>query len=147
MEFLSLRAEPVYIGSSSGFSLAVNLAEMVQATVWNKVLPTSTDNGSAMGRSGGDAGNGESVGQDCAVPPEDEVGKRMLAAYFSKLHPRFPFLERCEVERLHEEQVGLQDGDGETAKEGEESTQEKQFGLFKIYMVWFTLLFFPSLIP
>ena len=36
--FLSLGGEAAYVGSSSGFSLATNLGQLVQATVWNKVL-------------------------------------------------------------------------------------------------------------
>lgn len=34
--FLSLGGEAAYVGASSGFSLATNLGQMVQATVWNK---------------------------------------------------------------------------------------------------------------
>jgi hypothetical protein len=34
--FLSLGGEAAYVGASSGFALATNLGQMVQATVWNK---------------------------------------------------------------------------------------------------------------
>jgi hypothetical protein len=39
--FLSLGGEAAYVGSSSGFSLATNLGQMVQATVWNKALAST----------------------------------------------------------------------------------------------------------
>jgi heme exporter protein D len=39
--FLSLGGDGAYVGSSSGFSLATNLGQMVQATVWNKALAST----------------------------------------------------------------------------------------------------------
>jgi len=43
--FLSLgdshSREPTYVGSSSGFSLAANLGQLVQATVWRKALAST----------------------------------------------------------------------------------------------------------
>ena len=41
--FLSLGGEAAYVGSSSGFSLATNLGQMVQATVWNKALVSTVN--------------------------------------------------------------------------------------------------------
>lgn len=37
----SVSGEPAYVGSSSGFSLAANLGQLVQATVWRKALAST----------------------------------------------------------------------------------------------------------
>jgi len=72
--FLSLGAEPTYVGASSGISLAASLSEMVQATVWSKVLSTAVEKPSATM-------NMAELKRNAAGPPDDDIGARILDAY------------------------------------------------------------------
>ncbi|KKK27151.1 hypothetical protein ARAM_005052 [Aspergillus rambellii] len=122
---------PAYVGSSSGLSLAANLGEMVQATVWNQVLSPSRNQSTL---SGGGRGNlttswgpgatglppqplpsDKAPGTDglrtlrmdellakSTEPPNDEMGARILHVYLTRLHVRYPFLDRKELWGLHE---------------------------------------------
>jgi len=153
--FLTLGSSeaPAYVGSSSGLSLAANLGEMVQATVWNKILPISPDQSKAAGGGcGGNANLGtaakrgdssstagaihnrpikmEDLLANSAEPPNDEMGARILNAYFTRLHPRYPFLDRAEVWRLHEERWRL------ASTKPEDLSKAERFGIFKLYLVY-----------
>lgn len=75
--FLSLGAEPTYVGPSSGISLAASLSEMVQATVWNKVLSNATE------RTPGTMSIAE-LKRNAAGPPEDDIGSRIIVAYLTR---------------------------------------------------------------
>ncbi|KAK8076587.1 C6 transcription factor [Apiospora phragmitis] len=154
---------PAYIGSSSGLNLALNLGEMVQATVWNKAIPSrggennfsspsshkrrkSSAAGTSFscGGSGGDikcsspATQGsptkaitmDEVIANSAGPPGDELGLSILSAYFSQIHPRYPFLDPAEVWVLHHERAAL------AATPIPNLTKQQRFGIFKLYMVY-----------
>ncbi|KAK8022344.1 C6 transcription factor [Apiospora rasikravindrae] len=148
---------PAYIGSSSGLNLALNLGEMVQATVWNKAIPSRGDDSSprsykrrkssAAGTSfscGGDIKCGSPTTQgsptkaitmdeviaNSAGPPSDELGSSILSAYFSQIHPRYPFLDPAEVWVLHNERTAL------AATPVPNLTKQQRFGIFKLYMVY-----------
>ncbi|KKA20590.1 hypothetical protein T310_5366 [Rasamsonia emersonii CBS 393.64] len=132
---------PAYVGSSSGLSLAVNLGEMVRTTVLNKAIPTSTDGTAASSRqkasnNGGDSSNGsQSIKLDellanRADPPNDEMGSRILNAYLNRLHTRYPFLDRAELWRLHEDRWRL------ARTKPEDLSQAERFGIFKLYLVY-----------
>ncbi|KAK8123606.1 hypothetical protein PG999_003524 [Apiospora kogelbergensis] len=157
---------PAYIGSSSGLNLALNLGEMVQATVWNKALPNKRGerNDSSSPRShkrrkssvagtsfsGGDGSSPttattygstpaptptktitmDEVIANSAGPPSDELGLSILAAYFSQIHPRYPFLDPDEVWALHCERAAL------AVTPIPHLTKQQRFGIFKLYMVY-----------
>ncbi|KAK8015528.1 hypothetical protein PG991_008416 [Apiospora marii] len=156
---------PAYIGSSSGLNLALNLGEMVQATVWNKAIPSRRDENSysspsshkrrkssATGTSFSCGGNSDvkygsspttattgsptkaitmdEVIANSAGPPSDELGLSILSAYFSQIHPRYPFLDPAEVWQLHRERAAL------AATPIPNLTKQQRFGIFKLYMVY-----------
>ncbi|KAI3555994.1 hypothetical protein CABS03_09635 [Colletotrichum abscissum] len=122
---------PAYVGPSSGLSLALNLGEMVQATVWNKMLPDIQD-----GTTGNQA-NCINPSPRCITvedllahsvkePPSDEQGSQMLKAYTSQLHSKYPFLEPEELWKLHSERMTL------AAKPTQTLTRIERFGIFKL---------------
>ncbi|KAH8653490.1 fungal-specific transcription factor domain-containing protein [Xylariales sp. PMI_506] len=133
---------PAYIGSSSGLGLALNLGEMVQATVWNKALPTRKDSppagrrGSSVSPGGGKSGSSshaitmQELLANSAGPPSDELGRSILSAYFTQIHPRYPFVDPDEVWRLHEERVAL------TSAPVANLTQPQRFGIFRLFMIY-----------
>ncbi|KAK8091952.1 Chitin deacetylase 1 [Apiospora hydei] len=159
VELLSLGnfEAPAYIGSSSGLNLALNLGEMVQATVWNKAIPSRGGDispRSCKRRKSSAAGTGFSCGGDIkcsspttqgsptkaitmdeviansAGPPNDELGLSILSAYFSQIHPRYPFLDPAEVWVLHNDRAAL------AATPIPNLTKQQRFGIFKLYMVY-----------
>lgn len=157
MGFLALSSSeaPAYVGSSSGISLAVNLGEMVQGSVWNQVLSPQRSQlqqnlfndrtgSEAAQRTRGippqphNANNNihdpplrmESVVPKTAEPPDDEMGTRLLDAYLTRLHVRYPFLDRAELWRLHGKRWQL------TRAKREELSKSERFGLFKLYLVY-----------
>ena len=75
--FLSLGAEPTYVGASSGISLAASLSEMVQATTWNKILSTAVERSPSM-MSMAD------LKRNAAGPPDDDIGSRILESYLTR---------------------------------------------------------------
>ncbi|KAL5335964.1 fungal-specific transcription factor domain-containing protein [Aspergillus crustosus] len=159
--FLAINSSeaPAYIGSSSGLSLAANLGEMVQATVWNQVLSPSRNQ---LSLSSGGRGNGpvssdpgitglppqptpsdRAPGQDrprtlrmeellakSTEPPNDEMGGRILHAYLTRLHVRYPFLDRKELWHLHEDRWRL------AKAKREELSKSERFGIFKLYLTY-----------
>lgn len=151
---------PAYIGSSSGLSLAANLGEMVQATVWNEVLTSSRNRPfsiSSEARGNVTAPSNSRInglppqptpsdripGLDrprtlrmdellakSTEPPNDEMGGRMLHAYLTRLHVRYPFIDRIELWRLHEDRWRL------AKTKREDLTKSERFGIFKLYLVY-----------
>jgi hypothetical protein len=142
VEFLNVGnfEEPAYIGSASGLSLAVNLGEMVQATVWNKVLPSLPEQGNGHQNSvAGQHPRGERRGKpitmdvlraNSAEPPSDELGSRIMNAYLTQLHPRYPFLNPAELWSLHADRLRL------AKTRPVDLLQSERFGLFKLYLVY-----------
>ncbi|KAI9374014.1 fungal-specific transcription factor domain-containing protein [Aspergillus egyptiacus] len=158
--FLAINSSeaPAYIGSSSGLSLAANLGEMVQATVWNQVLSPSRNQSSLSSgqRECGPASSGrepsglppqpsqaDNAGLDrprtlrmeellakSTEPPNDEMGRRILQAYLTRLHIRYPFMDRNELWRLHEDRWRL----AKAKREG--LTKAERFGIFKLYLTY-----------
>ncbi|PYH95745.1 putative C6 transcription factor [Aspergillus ellipticus CBS 707.79] len=152
--FLALNSSeaPAYVGSSSGLSLASNLGEMVQATVWNQALSSRA---TALGRPGPSSGqratglppqpySGEKNSHSndrtqprieeklikSSEPPNDEMGTRILHAYLTRLHVRYPFLDRATLWRLHDSRWQL------AQKKREELTKEERVGIFQLYMAY-----------
>lgn len=122
--FLSLgdsvsNGEPAYIGSSSGFSLAINLEQMVQATVWTKALASTVSEAQPRALSIAD------LRGNSADPPNNDMGDRILDAYFKKMHVRYPFLDRTDIWKLHEQRFHDQPKD-----------PKSQYNVFKLYMVY-----------
>lgn len=142
--FLSLgRAESLtYVGSSSGLPLAVNLGEMVRATVMNDALPSSpviNSRGETPGQT--NTPNKENTEAPRTIrlndllkhradPPNDEMGSRIIEAYLNRVHPRYPFMDREELSRLHEDRWRL-------AKiKPEDLSRNERFGIFRLYMAY-----------
>jgi hypothetical protein len=117
--FLSLGGEAAYVGSSSGFSLATNLGQMVQATVWNKALASTVSQAQPKSISIAD------LKRNSAGPPNDDMGGRILDAYFTRLHLRYPFLDRKDILQRHANRF-IQNN----------SSPQDQYGTFKIYMIY-----------
>jgi hypothetical protein len=142
VEFLSVGnfEAPAYIGSASGLSLAVNLGEMVQATVWNKALPSLTEQRNGHRSSVAEQNlRGERRGKpitmdvlrtNSAEPPSDQLGSRILNAYLTQLHPRYPFLDPAELWSLHADRLKL------AKTRPPDLSNSERFGLFKLYLVY-----------
>lgn len=146
--FLALNSEaPAYVGSSSGLPLASDLGEMVQATVWNQFLNpsrqsfisqntgTSFDLRPEANADGGSRdrlrpGRMEESMVNGAEPPSDEMGNRILNEYFSSIFRRYPFLDREELWKLHENRWRL------AKLKHDEITRAERFGIFKLYLVY-----------
>jgi hypothetical protein len=159
--FLAINSSeaPAYIGSSSGLSLAANLGEMVQATVWNQVLSPSRNQFSLSsgGRGNGSASSNPGItglppqpapsdkapGQDrprtlrmeellakSTEPPNDEMGGQIIHAFLTRLHVRYPFLDRKELWRLHEDRWRL------AKAKREDLAKSERFGIFKLYLTY-----------
>ncbi|KAF7595047.1 hypothetical protein BBP40_007450 [Aspergillus hancockii] len=154
--FLALNSleAPAYVGSSSGVSLAANLGEMVRATVWNQVLAPSRGTENAQSnRSGPNANNVvmslplqpystrnagdrsrplkmEELLSKSADPPNDEMGSRIMNTYLTRLHTRYPFLDRQELWHLHEARWRL------AKTKREELSKAEKFGIFQLYIAY-----------
>jgi hypothetical protein len=117
--FLSLGGEAAYVGSSSGFSLATNLGQLVQATVWNKVLASTASQSQLKAMTIAD------LKRNSAGPPNDDMGGRILDCYLTRVHPRYPFLDRKEILDRHAKRFTQNN-----------SSPKDQYGTFKIYMIY-----------
>ncbi|KAG4412587.1 hypothetical protein IFR04_014275 [Cadophora malorum] len=117
--FLSLGGEAAYVGSSSGFSLATNLGQMVQATVWNKALVSTVNQTQSKPLSIAE------LKKNSAGPPNDDMGGRILDAYLTRVHLRYPFLDRSDILERHGNRF-VQDN----------TSPKDQYGTFKIYMIY-----------
>ena len=129
---------PAYVGPSAGLSLAVNLGEMVQATVWKKAIPdhprgppspTASERRTPL--------NGvramtmdELIKYSMKEPPSDELGSRLVRVYLQQLHPRYPFLDADELWKLQKARTPVA-----LSKSGSLSTAQR-YGVFKLYMVF-----------
>ncbi|PCG99426.1 Transcription factor [Penicillium occitanis (nom. inval.)] len=142
--FLSLNPSesPAYIGSSSGLSLAVNLGEMVRATVLTKAFPDSPGSSHQQSSRAGatsttstshpsyKAINLDELLKHRADPPNDEMGSRILNTYTGRVHSRYPFLDRDDLWKLHNDRWNL------AKTKPENLTQAQRFGIFRLYMVY-----------
>jgi hypothetical protein len=117
--FLSLGGEAAYVGSSSGFSLATNLGQMVQATVWNKALASTISQTQPKSISIAD------LKRNSAGPPNDHMGGIILEAYLTRVHLRYPFLDRKDILERHADRFVQQN-----------TTPQDQYGTFKLYMIY-----------
>lgn len=132
---------PSYLDSSSGYALTTRLAEMVQATVWNKtlwtcVLPGDDSEGSGeTGKSDRTSSGGPlssptvpEVLNNAAEPPSDALGKKLIEVYLVGIHPRFPLLVRSDLWESHHKRYILRGADSATKEDG--------FARFVLYMVY-----------
>jgi hypothetical protein len=117
--FLSLGGDGAYVGSSSGFSLATNLGQMVQATVWNKALASNVSQSQPQAMTIAD------LKRNSAGPPNDKMGDRILDTYFTRVHLRYPFLDRAEILERHASRF-----------QQNNSSPQDQYATFKIYMIY-----------
>lgn len=130
---------PAYVGSSSGFSLALNLERMVQASVWKKALPKGT-RPESRGNIGSPASLDtaaqcitiEEIVANSADPPDDEFGRKLVDTYYSQLHQRYPFLDMYDVWKLHSERLAWR------ARSIASLSRAERFGIFKLYLVYAT---------
>lgn len=142
--FLSLdRGEPLtYVGSSSGLPLAVNLGEMVRASVMTEAFPSTpvptpgkdtSANTSTSNRETTEAHRTirlNDLMKHRAEPPSDEMGSQIIEAYFSRVHSRYPFIDRDELWRLHEDRWRL------AKTKSEDLSRNERFGIFRLYMAY-----------
>jgi hypothetical protein len=91
---------------------------MVQATVWNKTLASTVSEHHPKVISL------EEVKRNSAGPPNDDMGSRILDAYLSRTHPRYPFLDRSDIMERHANRFSH-----------DNTSVQDQFGTFKIYMI------------
>ncbi|EEA23057.1 hypothetical protein TMatcc_001920 [Talaromyces marneffei ATCC 18224] len=147
-EFLTLGhfEGPAYVGSSSGLSLALNLREMVQASVWNKALATTDAAEDGSNVSTPETGpfpidtrvrddsirmrplTLEEIRKKSAGPPSEEEGLRFISAYFTRVATRYPFMDWEEMEKLHSDRLRLSTSNNLSRRE--------KFGTFKLYLVY-----------
>lgn len=121
---------------------------MVQATVWNQVLSSGKPQ-QQQNYSNEPSNRGippQPPHTSCHVrdrpfrtehllpttiePPDDDMGTRILDAYLTRLHVRYPFLDRAELWRLHRERWRL------AKVKREELSKAERFGIFKLYLVY-----------
>ena len=147
---LSGSEAPAYVGSSSGLSLAADLGEMVQTSVWNQFISrmqhkTSTAANNSRSKAGQVHGPSEQPSatqirdpttrkEDLlpanVEPPTDEMGARILETYFTRLHSRYPFLNRKQVWQIHADRWRL-------AKiKREDLNRSDRFAIFKLNLVY-----------
>ncbi|CAI7640352.1 unnamed protein product [Penicillium glandicola] len=147
---LSSSEAPAYVGSSSGLSLAADLGEMVQTSVWNQFISRTQQKPSiAANNSRNKAGQVHAPSEQPSAtqirdratrmedllsanvePPTDEMGARILETYFTRLHSRYPFLNRKQVWQIHADRWRL-------AKiRREDLTRPDRFAIFKLNMVY-----------
>ncbi|KAG9240678.1 putative Zn(II)2Cys6 transcription factor [Calycina marina] len=117
--FLSLGGEAAYVGASSGFSLATSLGNLVQATVWNKAIA------STMSQTQNKQVSIAEIKSQSAGPPDKVFGDRIVEAYFTRVHLRYPFLDRAELMKRHADRFVQ-----------ENATTYDQYGTFKLYMLY-----------
>lgn len=128
---------PAYVGSSAGFSLALNLGSMVQASIWNEAMPSGVrpesrgNLGSPASLDGASRNiTMEEIIANSAEPPDDEYGRRLLEAYTAQLHQRYPFLDLRDLWRLHSERLAWR------ARSIASMSRVERFGIFKLYLVY-----------
>ncbi|KAF4760623.1 hypothetical protein N7455_000835 [Penicillium solitum] len=148
---LALSSEaPAYVGSSSGLSLAADLGEMVQTSVWNQFISrmqqkASTTANNPQNKAGQVHGPSEQPSATQILdrptrmedllpanvePPTDEMGTRILDTYFTRLHSRYPFINRKQVWQIHADRWRL-------AKiKREDLTRSDRFVIFKLNLVY-----------
>ncbi|KAL1891062.1 hypothetical protein Sste5346_007887 [Sporothrix stenoceras] len=135
---------PAYVGPSAGLSLAVNLGEMVQATVWKKAIPDVFDPREAAETSPGGPlstrlprGGVRAMTKDemarysIKEPPSDALGTRLLHLYLSQPHSRYPFLQPADLWTLQREHTSSSVG-----VSSPHLTPSQRYGIFKLYMVY-----------
>ncbi|KAJ5990786.1 hypothetical protein N7522_010993 [Penicillium canescens] len=144
---LSSSEAPAYIGASSGFSLANNLGEMVQTSVWNQFISrmqqnqTNPNAGSNSSQNTSARVHGPSEQPSAprirdqllpanAEPPTDEMGARILDTYFTRLHSRYPFLNQKQVWKIHEDRWRL------AKTKREDLTRSDRFAIFKLNLIY-----------
>ncbi|CAK7210407.1 hypothetical protein SBRCBS47491_000774 [Sporothrix bragantina] len=127
---------PAYVGPSAGLSLAVNLGEMVQATVWKKAIPehggvlSPTGAGTSSHRGVRAMTKEEMLRYSVKEPPSDALGARLLNLYLAQPHARYPFLQPAELWTLHHARYEH----APAAATGLSLAQ--RYGIFKLYMVY-----------
>lgn len=133
---------PAYVGSSSGFSLALNLGSMVQASVWSEALPGAAGLGAGANVGSPTSVTSESLGAsnrqitieeivaNSAEPPDDELGTKLLDIYVAQLHQRYPFLDLSDLRKLHSQRLSLR------ARPIATLSRIERFGIFKLYLVY-----------
>ncbi|KAI3150937.1 transcriptional regulator family: Fungal Specific TF [Penicillium roqueforti] len=146
---LSGSEAPAYVGSSSGLSLAADLGEMVQTSVWNQFISRMQHKTTAASSSRSKAGQAHGPSEQPSAtqirdrttrmedllpanvePPTDEMGARILETYFTRLHSRYPFLNRKHVWQIHGDRWRL-------AKiKREDLTRSDRFAIFKLNLVY-----------
>ncbi|CAG8112066.1 unnamed protein product [Penicillium salamii] len=147
---LSSSEAPAYVGSSSGLSLAADLGEMVQTSVWSQFIQKMQQQQSkslinnsrnTRGRVHGpseqpsapeiqDRSRPEDLLPANVEPPTDEMGARILDTYFTRLHSRYPFLNQKQVWQIHEDRWRL------AKTKREDLTRADRFAIFKLNMVY-----------
>ena len=94
---------------------------MVQATVWNKAIASTVDQNHTLPKTTSIA----ELKRNSAGPPNEDMGGRILDAYFTRVDLRYAFLERkdileCHASRFTQNNLSPQD----------------QYRTFKIYMIY-----------
>ncbi|KAJ5939472.1 hypothetical protein N7466_002606 [Penicillium verhagenii] len=122
IRFLTLGNDPngeqAYLGPSSGVSMVENVSRLVHDAAGAKLLPIEPGSQQPEGPM-------ESNDEPKAAPPDDRTGSKVLDAYFNNMHRRLPFLDRCEILKLHARR-----------KQVAGNMPEEQFGQFKLFMVY-----------
>ncbi|KAH6629193.1 fungal-specific transcription factor domain-containing protein [Boeremia exigua] len=135
-----------YIGSSSGYALATDLGQMVQATVWNKALwlpatptgcgeqPSPTENQTRRITL-------QELRSNPGEPPADGLGEKLINTYLTRIHPRFPFLLRADIWEAHRcRHILSKEPDSQQSRPAPQFTSpaydNRGFALFVLYMVY-----------
>jgi hypothetical protein len=134
LESFAAAESVTHIGPSSGVSLNMILDEMVQATVWNKSLTDAAGNNPARPHAHASVARPvaveELMSKRVKEPPTDELGSKLIRAYVTQLHSRYPFLNAQELWTLHRGRTTL------ASTRLDAMTREQRFGVFKLYLVY-----------
>lgn len=89
-------AEPSYLGSTSGLPLA----SVLQRAVWDQGVPEFKEDT----RDDITSPESSSKPQHAVIPPE-ELSLKLINTYLTKVHNRFPFLERDQLLDIHKSRL------------------------------------------
>ncbi|KAK1142411.1 hypothetical protein N8T08_007963 [Aspergillus melleus] len=110
-------SKSTYLGPSSGRAIANSLGRIAQDATWTNSIPVEATHQLDSPSSPAD--------EVKAALPDDELGCRILEAYFQNTHVRLPFLDRSKILELHA-----------TRNLSNSTTPESEFGRFKLFMVY-----------
>ncbi|KAL2829305.1 fungal-specific transcription factor domain-containing protein [Aspergillus pseudoustus] len=111
-------------GGADFMGAQTGLDDIVHATFLTRALSSAVGEQASFPPPG-HQGQQQRQGPTMESPPSDEIGLRVLHAYFDRFHPRYPFLDRGHIFSLHS-----------TRHEPVGADPAQRFATFKLYLVY-----------